>query len=130
MVGKQFLAKSRRPDCTKTNAIYAVIQDGPHHGRITVFGKTQDFIKIALSHSFQDKCFSCVMQKIKMATKNGRKTILGTKCQMTVLWGSKISLNSLYLILLCETNTFLRFMQEFKMATKIVGKQFLTISGK
>ena len=74
------------------------------------------------------KSLSLFMQKFKMPTKNGRKTLSGTRCQMTVhTFGVKYSIETTLSCTVFEINMFLCFVQKFKMATKTAGK---TVFGK
>ena len=60
----------------------------------------KNFVEIALSHSVSKiNMFLRFMQKFKMATKSGGKTIFEESCQKTlqIPCGSKISSKSLYL---------------------------------
>ena len=87
---------------------------------ITVFLCSICFSIYAKMQGFSVKCVLPFMQKLKMATKNGGKTIFGEKnCQVTA---DNLGIKHFPEIALSRTvseiNAFLGVMQKFKMATK------------
>ena len=83
---------------------------------------TKNFNKIALSRIVSEiNAFLHLMQKFKMATKNGGKMIIGKSHQLTLLIPS-LGVKNFDQIDVSHTisqiNAFLRFTQKFKMAAQ------------